>query len=96
MSENEKMLISTFCRKEREYIDAFEKWWNSQNEKDPDKFPSELGPGEWDEQFAIWADEKEQEQETLPHPCLFFNTFCCKNKNCTEEIQRRCASFTKR
>lgn len=35
-------------------VARFQVWWMDQNDLDPDKFPLDMEPGEWDEQYRAW------------------------------------------
>lgn len=40
-------------------LERFEEYWKEQRAKDQAKFPAEMEPGDWDEQFRlfIWGDD---------------------------------------
>jgi len=39
-------------------LEDFRKWWNANNDKDSINWPLVLRPGEWDEQFDFYCDER--------------------------------------
>jgi hypothetical protein len=50
------MNIDYFTRITKDSFDAFQVWWEEQNENDPELFPLDLGVTEWDEQYQLWFD----------------------------------------
>lgn len=52
----ETMTLNEYIEKEKARLDAFAKHWREQQVlMDEDIFPSELPPGEWDEQFRSFG-----------------------------------------
>lgn len=43
------MNLDQFIAEEKQRIAEFEAWWRHWAKKTPDRFPSEMGAGEWDE-----------------------------------------------
>ena len=50
------MFLQGWCAAERVLVTTFQLWWFEQHDKDPDNFPINMEPGEWDEQYRIWGD----------------------------------------
>lgn len=52
-----EITFDEFRRQMREKLDAFEAYWARMAEKNPEHFPMELFPGDWDSQFDDFAIE---------------------------------------
>ena len=52
------MTIKQWCVEEVKLLAAFLKEW-------PGHWPNDLEPGDWDEQYSIWADSR-SDDETVP------------------------------
>lgn len=50
------MELSQFLHIETRKCSWFAHWWMQQHHEEPDKFPLNLEPGEWDEQFRAWEE----------------------------------------
>lgn len=48
--------VFRFIDGELESLRKFRDWWLTQQTVDPDKFPTSMHAGEWDEQLRIWQD----------------------------------------
>lgn len=52
------MKIEDWAKEEKASVERFVTWWNRQVAKDKKTndplFPSEMSPGDWDEQFRSW------------------------------------------
>ncbi len=48
------MQIMDWCGNEVSHLARFHRWWRERNAEDPDNFPLEMEPGEWEEQYCIW------------------------------------------
>lgn len=48
------MTLDEFLAEQRRTLDAFEKFWRDGMATRPGDFPAESGPGDWDEQLAIF------------------------------------------
>lgn len=51
MDVDEKESLDQFIAAEQERLERFRKFWLEGMQKQPDIFPAELEPGEWDEQY---------------------------------------------
>ncbi len=53
------MTLDEWGRQERKRIDDFIAYWKEaqRNNRDPDLWPENLNPGEWDEQIKLWRTE---------------------------------------
>jgi len=54
------MSMSAWHKEHARELEEFISWWTASWAKDPVKFPLEMSPGDWDEQFHLWQTEKEQ------------------------------------
>ena len=45
------MMFSNFLSQEASRLAAFTRYWEYNNSKQPEHFPKDLSPGEWDEQY---------------------------------------------
>jgi hypothetical protein len=48
------MRLNEWCGVEQVRIARFQLWWLDKHDIDPDNFPLDMEPGEWDEQYHIW------------------------------------------
>lgn len=51
------MSLDEFLTEERARIAAFEKFWRDGVAASPERFPTDLGLGDWDEQLLMFIDE---------------------------------------
>lgn len=51
------MTLEGFITEKKLEIEAFERWWIKNHEENPNNFPLELGPGDWDEQLQLFDIE---------------------------------------
>ena len=47
--------LSAWIKDERARLDAFAASWRKTNATEPEHFPMEMPPGEWDEQYRSWG-----------------------------------------
>ena len=52
-----KITYGKFCQEQRDLLNQFYHWWSQHHANNPEKFPAELEPGEWDEQFHLYTGE---------------------------------------
>lgn len=48
------MTLAEYMAAERKRIDRFEKMWLANMADNPDNYPGEMSPGDWDEQLEAW------------------------------------------
>jgi len=53
----EPMSIEAWRLEEFTKIRKFTEWYFREAKEDPEHFPLELAPGEWDQQYLAWEDE---------------------------------------
>ena len=51
------MTLEEFEAEIRADVDRFVANWRSQSARDPDYWPAEMEPGEWNEQWIAWRDD---------------------------------------
>lgn len=54
MAVSDNMSFAEWRQLEEESLREFEKWWREQHAANPEMFPLDMPPGEWDEQFRAW------------------------------------------
>ena len=52
------MTVDEWVQEEIKRIEAFREKWRAENLKDAEIYPSEMDPGEWDEQYRCWTHEE--------------------------------------
>ena len=50
--------LRKFTQDLQEQLALFEKFWSARHLEDPKTWPTEMTPGEWDEQFRAWMETK--------------------------------------
>lgn len=48
------MKIHNWHAAEQIRLAHFLRWWFEQHDEDPNNFPLDMEPGEWDEQYQMW------------------------------------------
>ena len=55
------MKFTNYIQELKEDVKKFEIFWNENMYKHPDKFPKDMEPGEWDEQFRCWQSSSKKD-----------------------------------
>lgn len=51
------MTLNEFCAEMRKDLDRFEENWKKQQAIEPDKWPNDLGPGDWYDQLLMFLSQ---------------------------------------
>jgi hypothetical protein len=62
------MNVQQFCVEQRALLRQFEAWWIRNLAENPETFPLDMKPGEWDANFAAFLELDRDEVETNEHP----------------------------
>ena len=60
---NDEFNAGTFVAEQKVLLDKFHQYWVANHIEKPNDFPTEMGGGEWDEQFHFFAGMKRAEAE---------------------------------
>lgn len=51
------MNFETFLQDEAKRLELFKKWWLENHKTNPEYFPLEMNPGDWDSQYHFFNGE---------------------------------------
>jgi len=60
-----KLSIDEFCIEELETVKEFTRYWLRMHKEDPDNYPYNLRPGDWDEQYHFFKEQRDNIQKKV-------------------------------
>jgi hypothetical protein len=51
------MTLEEFVTQQRDLLEHFQAVWSQRQANEPNNYPNELPPGDWDEQLRFFAEE---------------------------------------
>ncbi|WP_318521201.1 hypothetical protein [Photobacterium leiognathi] len=62
MENSNDIDLDQFINEMQQRLDKFKHYWQMEQKKDPDAFPSKMLAGDWDEQFNFFDEEWDNQE----------------------------------
>lgn len=59
------MTLEEYIKEQHELVETFKKDWLEGRSETPGQYPTEMNPGDWDEQFTIFLIAYQETREEL-------------------------------